>query len=139
MKKATLAFTFILVGLLSSKLVAAECQDGLSSSWEFNQKTRVIKLQSLNEQTVCSFVKKQMNANMEFTIMRNGEVIFSSRVFWSEVQHHEVLGQKMEMEPIKQKTLDYKIMKFPVKLKGSEKYKITHIKSGEVLGEGALK
>lgn len=139
MKQPSLAFTFILFGLLSSKLVAAECQDGLSSAWEFNQKTRVVKLQSLNEQTVCSFVKKQINANMEFTIMRNGEEIFLSRVFWNEVQHHEVLSHKIKMEPIKQKTLDYKIMKFPVKLTGKEKYKITHIKSGEVLGEGSLK
>lgn len=136
---ALLIFITLTTNDTQAQTAQKNCDDGFSSSWKFDQKNEKISIESFNKQKVCNFIKNQKNSNIEIIIHSLNEKSFSSKVFWSSHQHHDLLKEDKTMEPVKQRNSDYKIFKFPVNLEGGERYTVKNIKTGKILGEGEIK
>lgn len=129
-------FTFITGATAKSE---STCVEGFSSVWKFDQKELNIGLEEITPKPeICNFIQAQMGANIKIDLKKGNEVIFSNKIFWSELtQHESFVENKITGKIVKQ--TDYKVVKFPIQKSSVDSYVVTNISSGKVLGKGVIK
>ena len=118
---------------------AKKCKQGFSSFWEFDQKKESITLKEIFPLKVCNYTKKQLYANFRFILKKGKKEVFSNEIFWSEENIYEKSDKDGNISGIKEKGMDYKIIKFPIPSRNVDSYEVVKITSKKKIGEGVVK
>ncbi len=136
MHKLLLVFFF---ATFSFSLLGKEiCLKGFTGSWSFDQKKKLIVLESKKNSEVCQISQVELNSNFELRFFKKNKMIYSKKIFWAQETFHD-LQEGEELKAVVTKNTDYKIIKIPVTLNMIDRYQVVNLSTGEVWGKGFIK
>ena len=135
----TKIFTILLISeAIYAQDNSSKCKSGFSSQWIFDQNNSKISMGETAPKEVCNFITKQLNSNFKIVLRgANKKVLFENKVYWAKIVRHDIIGKKLT--GVSKKSLDYKIIKFPIALKLVHSYEITELRTDKIFGKGKLK
>jgi hypothetical protein len=134
-------FLFTIFSVISICIFASDtdkCNSGFSSNWGFDQNKKEIKMLEIYPMEVCNSYKNQLNANLEIKFFSKDKLVYAMKLFWEKQNTHDVIIDR-KMSPFINETINYKIIKIPIKPSLLERYEVVDLTTDKVWGNGIIK